>query len=48
VAICLVKAGLREDALEYAQAALRDFEAYGERAASEFEQTQRLIAKIRG
>ena len=36
------------DALEYAEAALRGFESYGERAAKDIEDTRRLIAKIRG
>jgi tetratricopeptide (TPR) repeat protein len=37
VAIDLFNAGRRADALEYAQAALRGFESYGERAEEEIE-----------
>ncbi|MFL6262791.1 MAG: tetratricopeptide repeat protein [Thermoanaerobaculia bacterium] len=48
VAIALLKANRREDALEYAEAALRGFESYGERAAADIEDTRRLIAAIRG
>lgn len=40
-------AGRREDALEYAQSALRGYETYGERAAAEIEETRQLIAAIR-
>jgi len=36
------------DALEYAEAAWRDFESYGEKAAAEIERTRELIAMIRG
>jgi hypothetical protein len=48
VAITLAGAGRRADALEYAEAALRGFESYGERAGEETERTRRLIAEIRG
>jgi tetratricopeptide (TPR) repeat protein len=48
VAIALFNAGRRTDALEYAEAALRGFESYGERAAEMIERTRGLIAKIRG
>jgi tetratricopeptide (TPR) repeat protein len=47
VAIDLLNAGRRADALEYAEAALRGFESYGERAAAEIEKTRGLIAAIR-
>jgi len=48
MAIILFKNSRREDALEYAEAALRGFESYGERAAEMIEKTHRLIALIRG
>jgi tetratricopeptide (TPR) repeat protein len=48
LAIDLLNAGRRADALEYAEAALRGFESYGERAADEVEKTRGLIAAIRG
>jgi len=48
VAIHLLAAGRRADALEYAEAALRGFEPYGEGAAEWIEKTRRLIAYIRG
>lgn len=48
VAVALFDAGRRVDALEYAEAALRGFESYGERAAEMIERTRRLIAEIRG
>jgi len=48
MAIALLNAGRRADALEYAEAALRGFESYGERAAEEIEKTHGLIAAIRG
>jgi tetratricopeptide (TPR) repeat protein len=47
VALALRKAGRLEDALLYAQAALRNFQTYGDRAAAEIQQTQELIAKIK-
>jgi len=34
--------------LEYAEAALRGYESFGERAAEEIEKTRGLIAEIRG
>lgn len=46
VAIGLTRAGRFADALEYAKAALRNFESYGERAAAEIERTNKLIAEI--
>lgn len=48
VALALFTAGSRANALEYAEAALRGFESYGERAGEEIERTRGLIAKIRG
>jgi tetratricopeptide (TPR) repeat protein len=45
-ALALFIAGRRADALEYAGAALRGFEAFGDRAADEIQSTQRLIEKI--
>jgi tetratricopeptide (TPR) repeat protein len=48
MAIVLFDAGRRADALEYAEAALRGFESYGERAAADIENTRGLIAAIRG
>lgn len=48
VAIALLDSGKPADALEYAQAALRGFESYGERAAEDIEKTRGFIAKIRG
>ena len=46
VALALHSAGRRADALEYAQAALREFESYGDRAADDIQKTQRLIEDI--
>jgi tetratricopeptide (TPR) repeat protein len=46
VALTLANAGRLADALDYAQAALRDFEPYGAGAAADIEDTQRLIADI--
>jgi tetratricopeptide (TPR) repeat protein len=48
VAIALLNAGRGADALEYAEAALRGFESYGERAGAEIERTRGWIAAIRG
>jgi tetratricopeptide (TPR) repeat protein len=48
VAYALCAADRPADALEYAEAALRGFESYGERAATEIEKTRGLIAEIRG
>lgn len=48
VAIAFLQAGRREDALEYAEAALRGFEPYGAGAAEAIERTRQLIAEIRG
>jgi len=47
VAATLADAGRLSDALAYAQAALRNFETYGDRAADDIQKTQRLIAMIR-
>ncbi len=46
VAVTLKDAGRLEDALLYAQAALRNFETFGDRAAEEIQKTQRLIGRI--
>jgi tetratricopeptide (TPR) repeat protein len=43
VALALRDAGRLADAGEYAHAALRNFETYGDRAAAEIQETQRLI-----
>ncbi|MFP5286466.1 MAG: tetratricopeptide repeat protein [Thermoanaerobaculia bacterium] len=48
VALALLDAKRRVDALEYAEAALRGFEPYGAGAAQDIEDTRRLIAAIRG
>ena len=48
LALGLLNAGRRADASEYAEAALRGFEPYGEGAAAEIEKTRWLIAEIRG
>jgi tetratricopeptide (TPR) repeat protein len=48
VSLALFSAGRRTDALDYAEAALRGFESFEERAAGEIEETRRLIAKMRG
>jgi tetratricopeptide (TPR) repeat protein len=48
MATSLLLAGRRKDALEYAEAALRGFESYGERAVEMIEETRGLIAKICG
>jgi tetratricopeptide (TPR) repeat protein len=47
VAIALLSAGRRADALEYANAALRGFESYGDRAADNIQKTRKLIEDIR-
>jgi tetratricopeptide (TPR) repeat protein len=46
VALALRNAGRLDDALEYAQAALRNYSTFGDRAAEETQKTQRLIAAI--
>ena len=45
-AIALAGAGRFGDALEYARAALSNFEGYGERAAEMIEKAKELIGKI--
>jgi tetratricopeptide (TPR) repeat protein len=46
VALALTQAGRLADAREYALAALRNYETYGDRAAAEIQRTQGLIAEI--
>ncbi len=46
VALALRQAGRFSDAAEYARAALRNFETYGDRAAADVQETRDLIAKI--
>jgi tetratricopeptide (TPR) repeat protein len=46
VAITLANAGRLADAREYAYAALRNFQTYGDRAAEDIQKTQDLIADI--
>jgi tetratricopeptide (TPR) repeat protein len=46
VAIALMQAGRLADALEYARAALRNFETYGEGAAEVIQETRGLIEEI--
>jgi tetratricopeptide (TPR) repeat protein len=46
VAIAFATAGRLADAREYAYAALRNYQTYGDRAAEEIQKTQKLIAKI--
>ena len=46
VAAALAGAGRFEDALLYAQAALRNYETFGERAADKIQKTQSLIGRI--
>jgi tetratricopeptide (TPR) repeat protein len=46
VAAALARAGRFPDALDYAHAALRNFETYGERAAEDIAKTQRVITWI--
>ncbi len=48
MASALMNAGRLEDALLYAQAALRNFETFDDRAAEEIQKTQGLIARIGG
>jgi tetratricopeptide (TPR) repeat protein len=47
LALAFCRVGRRADALEYAKAALRGFEGYGERAAAEIKMTHGLIVEIR-
>ena len=46
VALALAQAGRVVDAREYAHAALRNFQTYGDRAAAEIQRTQGLIGLI--
>ena len=46
VALALAQAGRLMDAREYALAALRNFETFGDRAAEEIEKTRGLVAQI--
>ena len=46
VALTLEVAGRFSDALDYAEAALRNYETYGESAAADIQDTRELIAKI--
>jgi len=46
VGLALGQAGRFDEALLYAEAALRDFETFGDRAAADIQKTQRLIAEI--
>ncbi|MEM8964555.1 MAG: tetratricopeptide repeat protein, partial [Acidobacteriota bacterium] len=45
-ALALAQARRPNDALDYARAALRGFESFGERAASESQQTRQMIEMI--
>jgi len=45
-AVLLARAGRRPDALDYARAALRNYQTYGDRAAADIQKTQELIAAI--
>lgn len=44
--MCAVNADHLSDVAEYARAALRNYETYGQDAAAEFQETQQLLAKI--
>ena len=46
MAQALAGAGRFDDALEYAHAALRDYETYGDRAQKEIQETYQLIAEL--
>ena len=46
VAVALARAGRLTDARAYADAALRNFETYGDRAADEIQKTHALLADI--
>jgi tetratricopeptide (TPR) repeat protein len=46
VALALADSGRLPDAREYARAALRDFQTYGDAAAEMIERTQRVLAMI--
>ncbi len=45
-AVVFLDEGRQSDALEYAEAALRGYQGFGERAAEKIEETRRFIAKI--
>jgi tetratricopeptide (TPR) repeat protein len=46
VALALMQVGRLSDAAEYARAALRNFETYGQAAAADIQNTQQLLAMI--
>jgi tetratricopeptide (TPR) repeat protein len=46
VALAFAQSGRFADALEYARAALRHFETYGDDAAQDVEETRQLITRI--
>ncbi len=46
IAIALADAGPSQDALEFARAALRGFESFGESAADWIQRTRQLIGEI--
>ena len=46
VAVALAQVGRLEDALDYARAALRNFESFGDRAAEMIERTRGLVGVI--
>jgi hypothetical protein len=46
IATALARAGNQSDALEYAQAALRNFEGYGDGARDQLQMVYELIARI--
>ena len=48
VAVALTRARRFSDALEYARAALHNYEAYGDRAQKELQEMYQLIARIEG
>ena len=48
VAVALARSGRLVDALEYARAALRNFEPYGQGAAADIQRARGLIAQIEG
>ncbi len=48
VALALLQSGRPGDALEYARAALRGYESYGESAAEMIQRTRQLIGEIEG
>jgi hypothetical protein len=48
VALALAQRGRLEDGVLWAHAALRDYQTYGDRAAADIAQTNRLMATIEG